>query len=102
MTESLKQRVFEANMALPAYGLVTFTWGNVSASDRHRGLVAIKPSGVEYDGMTVDDIVVVELESGRTIRAARANAARFVDRPVDWDDQVWLTFARDAGVVLTQ
>jgi putrescine transport system ATP-binding protein len=45
---------------------------------------------------------LVELESGRTIRAARANATRFVDRPVDWDDQVWLTFARDAGVVLTQ
>ncbi|WP_374534423.1 ABC transporter ATP-binding protein [Phenylobacterium sp.] len=45
---------------------------------------------------------LVELESGRTIRAARANAARFVDRPVDWDDQVWLTFARDAGVVLTR
>ena len=45
---------------------------------------------------------LVELESGRTIRAARANAARFVDRPVDWDDKVWLTFARDAGVVLTQ
>ena len=45
---------------------------------------------------------LVELDSGRTIRAARANATRFVDRPVDWDDQVWLTFARDAGVVLTQ
>jgi putrescine transport system ATP-binding protein len=45
---------------------------------------------------------LVELESGRTIRAARANAKRFVDRPVDWDDKVWLTFARDAGVVLTQ
>ncbi|MGH6999309.1 MAG: TOBE domain-containing protein, partial [Phenylobacterium sp.] len=45
---------------------------------------------------------LVELDSGRMIRAARANATRFVDRPVDWDDQVWLTFARDAGVVLTQ
>jgi len=50
---------------------VTFTWGNVSAIDRSRGLVAIKPSGVEYDGMTVDDIVVVELESGRTVEGSK-------------------------------
>jgi putrescine transport system ATP-binding protein len=47
-------------------------------------------------------VYLVELDSGRTIRAARANATRFVDRPVDWEDRVWLTFARDAGVVLTQ
>ncbi|MFU2315086.1 L-ribulose-5-phosphate 4-epimerase [Rahnella sp. PCH160] len=61
MTESLKQRVFEANMALPAYGLVTFTWGNVSGIDRERGLVVIKPSGVEYEKMQVSDMVVVNL-----------------------------------------
>ena len=48
-----------------------------------------------------EQLLTVEF-AGRTIRAARANAARFVDRPVDWDDQVWLTFARDAGVVLTR
>lgn len=68
---TLKQQVFAANLALPRHHLVTFTWGNVSAIDRHRGLVAIKPSGVEYDGMTVDDIVVVELESGRTVEGSK-------------------------------
>lgn len=62
MTESLKQRVFEANMALPAYGLVTFTWGNVSGIDRQRGLVVIKPSGVEYEKMQASDMVVVNLQ----------------------------------------
>ncbi|MFO6298330.1 L-ribulose-5-phosphate 4-epimerase [Rahnella selenatireducens] len=61
MTESLKQRVFDANMALPAYGLVTFTWGNVSGIDRERGLVVIKPSGVEYEKMQASDMVVVNL-----------------------------------------
>ena len=68
---TLKQQVFEANLALPRHRLVTFTWGNVSAIDRSRGLVAIKPSGVEYDGMTVDDIVVVELETGRTVEGSK-------------------------------
>ena len=58
---TLKQQVFEANLALPRHHLVTFTWGNVSAIDRSSGLVAIKPSGVEYDGMTFDDIVVLSL-----------------------------------------
>lgn len=58
----LKQRVLEANLLLPKYGLVTFTWGNVSQYDRETGLVAIKPSGVEYDAMTADDIVVLDLQ----------------------------------------
>lgn len=61
MLEQLKQIVFEANMQLPKYGLVTFTWGNVSGIDREKGLVVIKPSGVEYDTMTADDMVVVDL-----------------------------------------
>ena len=65
MLEELKQQVCEANLLLPKYGLVTFTWGNVSAIDREKGLVVIKPSGVPYDGMTVDDMVVVDLESGK-------------------------------------
>lgn len=60
--QKLKQQVFEANMDLPRYGLVTFTWGNVSAIDRERGLVAIKPSGVAYEAMKADDMVVVDLE----------------------------------------
>ncbi|CAG9297554.1 L-ribulose-5-phosphate 4-epimerase [Celerinatantimonas diazotrophica] len=58
----LKQRVLEANLQLPKYGLVTFTWGNVSEFDRDNGVIAIKPSGVEYSVMTADDIVVVDLE----------------------------------------
>ena len=49
MLEELKQKVYEANMDLPRYGLVTFTWGNVSAIDREKGLIVIKPSGVDYN-----------------------------------------------------
>lgn len=60
--QQLKQQVFAANLDLPRHGLVTFTWGNVSAIDRARGLVAIKPSGVAYETMTVDDIVVVDMK----------------------------------------
>jgi len=67
----MKEQVLEANLALPRHNLVTFTWGNVSAVDRAQGLIAIKPSGVEYDGMTVDDIVVVELESGRVVEGSK-------------------------------
>ena len=62
MLEELKQKVYEANMLLPAYHLVTFTWGNVSAIDRASGLFVIKPSGVEYDKLSPEDMVVVDLE----------------------------------------
>ena len=62
MMESLKQRVCVANKALPAYGLVTFTWGNVSGIDRQRGLMVIKPSGVGYEEMQASDMVVVNLQ----------------------------------------
>ena len=62
MLEQLKKEVLEANLELPLYGLVTFTWGNVSGYDPESGLVVIKPSGVSYDGMTVADMVVVDLE----------------------------------------
>jgi L-ribulose-5-phosphate 4-epimerase len=67
MLEKLKEEVFKANMLLPKYGLVTFTWGNVSGIDRATGLVVIKPSGVEYDSMTADDMVVVDLYSGERV-----------------------------------
>lgn len=67
MLEKLKQEVLEANLLLPRYGLVTFTWGNVSAADRESGMMVIKPSGVEYDSMTAEDMVVVELETGRVV-----------------------------------
>lgn len=62
MLESLKEQVFEANLLLPKFGLVTFTWGNVSGIDRSSGLIAIKPSGVSYEAMTASDMVIVDLE----------------------------------------
>jgi len=65
MLKALKKQVLEANLLLPEYGLITFTWGNVSGIDREKGLVVIKPSGVEYDEMTADQMVVVELETGK-------------------------------------
>lgn len=66
MLEELKKTVCDANKELPRYGLVTFTWGNVSAIDRKSGLLVIKPSGVEYDRLTPEDMVVVDLE-GKTV-----------------------------------
>ena len=69
MLEQLKADVLAANLALPAHHLVTFTWGNVSAVDDTRQWMVIKPSGVEYDVMTADDMVVVEIaKSPRPIR----------------------------------
>ncbi len=65
MLEELKKTVCDANLLLPKYGLITFTWGNVSGIDREKGLVVIKPSGVEYDNMTPDDMVVVDLDGNR-------------------------------------
>ena len=67
MLEELKKKVFEANMLLPEYKLITFTWGNVSGIDREKGLVVIKPSGVEYDTMKVEDMVVVDLMTGKVV-----------------------------------
>ncbi len=66
MLEELKAVVCEANLLLPKHGLVTFTWGNVSGIDRERGLVVIKPSGVSYDEMVPEDMVVVDLD-GRVV-----------------------------------
>ena len=65
MLEELKQKVYEANMQLPKYGLVTFTWGNVSQIDRTTGYFAIKPSGVDYELLTPDDMVIMDLEGNR-------------------------------------
>lgn len=62
MLEELKQRVLKANLMLPQYGLVTFTWGNVSGIDRQKGLIVIKPSGVDYKQMKVSDMVVVDMD----------------------------------------
>lgn len=65
MLKKLKKAVYEANMKLPEYGLVTFTWGNVSAIDRKNGLVVIKPSGVSYKELTPEDMTVVDLEGNK-------------------------------------
>lgn len=65
MLEDLKQKVYEANMLLPKYGLVTFTWGNVSAIDTESGLFVIKPSGVDYEKMTPADMVVMDLQENK-------------------------------------
>ena len=67
MVEELKRAVCAANLLLPKHRLVTFTWGNVSGIDREKGLMVIKPSGVDYDGMTPDDMVVVSLETGERV-----------------------------------
>lgn len=65
MLEELKQKVFEANLKLVEYNLVVLTWGNVSAIDREKGLFVIKPSGVPYDKMTADDMVVMDLNGNK-------------------------------------
>ncbi len=67
MLEKLKKEVLQANLLLPKYGLVTFTWGNVSAVDRGSGIMIIKPSGVEYEEMTAEDMVAVSLETGEVV-----------------------------------
>ena len=63
MVEELKEKVFQANLELVRQELVVYTWGNVSGIDRERGLVVIKPSGIEYDRMKASDMVVVDLTS---------------------------------------
>ena len=67
MLEELKKQVCKANLELVARGVVIYTWGNVSGIDRDKGLVVIKPSGVDYDGMSPEDMVVVDLVTGETV-----------------------------------
>ena len=67
MLEKLKEEVCKANLELVAHGLVIFTWGNVSGIDREKGLVVIKPSGVSYDNMKPEDMVVVDLATGQVV-----------------------------------
>ncbi|MDU3766592.1 MAG: class II aldolase/adducin family protein [Enterobacter hormaechei] len=71
MLEQLKAEVLAANLALPAHQLVTFTWGNVSAVDRASGMMVIKPSGVEYDVMTAEDMVVVNIATGKVVEGSK-------------------------------
>ena len=70
MLETLKQQVLEANLQLPRLNLVAFTWGNVSGIDRASGVMVIKPSGVEYEHMTAEQMVCVDLNSGAVVEGA--------------------------------
>lgn len=70
MLAQLREQVLAANLALPAHGLVTLTWGNASGIDRSSGLVAIKPSGVPYEKLTLEEIVVVDLQ-GKVVEGTR-------------------------------
>lgn len=92
---TLKQRVLEANLLLPHYQLVKFTWGNVSEIDRERGVVAIKPSGVSYDEMTIDDIVVVDLD-GNTVEGSLRPSS-----DLDTHLELYRRFENVGGVVHT-
>ena len=67
MLEQLKEQVYRANMLLPAHHLVTFTWGNVSGVDRESGIMAIKPSGVEYEKLSPEDMVLVDIHTGKKV-----------------------------------
>ncbi|WKA60792.1 L-ribulose-5-phosphate 4-epimerase [Pectobacterium aroidearum] len=96
MLETLKKQVLEANLALPQHNLVTFTWGNVSAVDRQRGLMVIKPSGVEYSVMTLEDMVVVELESGKVVEGTKKPSS-----DTDTHRVLYLAFADIGGIVHT-
>ncbi|HEY0210607.1 L-ribulose-5-phosphate 4-epimerase [Acerihabitans sp.] len=96
MLNELKQQVLTANLALPRHHLVTFTWGNVSAVDREQGLMVIKPSGVGYEEMTRDDMVVVELETGRVVEGGKKPSS-----DTDTHRVLYLAFAGIGGIVHT-
>lgn len=96
MLDQLKQQVFDANLALPKYKLVTFTWGNVSGIDRDRGLVVIKPSGVEYDVMSVNDMVVVDLVTGEVVEGNKKPSS-----DTDTHLVLYRAFAEIGGIVHT-
>ena len=95
MLEALKKRVLQANLDLVKHGLVLFTWGNVSAIDRESGLVVIKPSGVDYDGMTAEDMVVVDLDGN--IKEGKLNPSS--DTPTHLE--IYKAFPNVGGVVHT-
>jgi L-ribulose-5-phosphate 4-epimerase len=95
MLEELKKRVYEANILLPKYNLVTFTWGNVSEIDRETGIFAIKPSGVDYDLLTPDDMVLMDLNGNEV--EGRYNPSS--DTPTHLE--LYKAFADVGGIVHT-
>ena len=96
MLEELKQQVFKANLALPKHGLITFTWGNVSGIDREQNLIVIKPSGVEYDNMHEQDMVVVELNTGKQVEGSLRPSS---DTPTHLE--LYKAFPKIGGIVHT-
>ena len=95
MLEELKKIVYEANMQLPRYGLVTFTWGNASQIDRESGLFVIKPSGVDYDKMRPEDMVVMDLQGNRVEGSLRPSS----DTPTHLE--LYKAFPEIGGIVHT-
>ena len=95
MLEELKKQVYEANMELPKRGLITYTWGNVSGIDRASGYFVIKPSGVDYDSLTPEDMVVMDLEGNKI--EGRYNPS--VDTPTHIE--LYKAFEEIGGVVHT-
>lgn len=96
MLEELKEKVYKANIELVKHGLVIFTWGNVSGIDREKGLVVIKPSGVDYDDMKAEDMVVVDLASGEVVEG---NLRPSSDTPTHL--AIYRAFPEVGGVVHT-
>ena len=96
MVEALKQQVLEANLQLPKLHLVTFTWGNVSGVDRDLGVMVIKPSGVEYDQLQRDDMVVVSLKTGEVVEGRLRPSS-----DTDTHLELYRSFPNIGGVVHT-
>lgn len=96
MLEQLKEQVFRSNLLLPKHGLVTFTWGNVSGIAREQGLVVIKPSGVSYEEMKAEDMVVVEVETGKVVEG---NLKPSSDTPTHIE--LYKAFSNIGGIVHT-
>lgn len=95
MLEALKQQIYEANMEIPRRGLVTYTWGNVSGIDREKGLFVIKPSGVDYEKMRPEDMVVMDLEGNQVEGSLRPSS----DTPTHLE--LYKAFPEIGGIVHT-
>ena len=96
MLEQLKEQVFQANVLLPKHGLVTFTFGNVSGIEREQGLLVIKPSGVSYEEMKAQDMVVVDLETGKVVEGGLQPSS---DTPTHIE--LYKAFSNIGGIVHT-
>ena len=96
MLEELKEEVFQANLLLPKYDLVVFTWGNVSGIDRKRELMVIKPSGVDYQNMEAEDMVVVDIETGKKVEGDMNPSS-----DTDTHLELYRSFSNIGGIVHT-